>query len=153
LVTASALFDLVSADFIARFVRAVSARKCAFYTVLTYDGDQRWEPEHDADVATAEAFHAHQARDKGFGPAAGPAAADLLSEAFSAQGYTVREGDSAWRLGPGDTALIGDLARGFAEAVEETGRLDAATIEAWKSVRRTGAIVGHADTLALPPPR
>ena len=83
LLTASALFDLGSADFIGRFAAAVAARKSAFYTVLTYDGDQRWTPEHEADAAMGEAFHAHQKRDKGFGPSAGPDAPDALSDAFS----------------------------------------------------------------------
>ena len=151
LVTAAALFDLVSADFIARFASAISAAKSAFYTVLTYDGDQRWTPEHDADPVLAEAFHAHQRRDKGFGPAAGPDAPDALSEAFSGVGYSVFEGDSAWRLGPGEQELITELAGGFADAVRETGLVDATIIAQWRAITRTGAIVGHADTLALPP--
>jgi SAM-dependent methyltransferase len=150
LVTASALFDLASAAFIARFAAAIAVRKSAFYTVLTYDGDQRWTPEHEADAAMADAFHAHQTRDKGFGAAAGPDAPDALSEAFAAAGYTVQEGDSAWRLGPGDEALLVELASGFAEAVRETGQVDAQTIAAWRAIIRTAAIVGHADTLALP---
>lgn len=151
LVTASALFDLASAEFIATFAAALAKRKSAFYTVLTYDGDQRWTPEHEADAALVEAFHAHQTRDKGFGASAGPSAPDLLSEAFAAAGYTVQEGDSAWRLGAGEEALIADLARGFADAVRETGAVDTATLAGWSAVARTGAIVGHADTLALPP--
>jgi hypothetical protein len=44
LVTASALFDLASSQFIERFVAAVALRRSAFYTSLTYDGDQRWTP-------------------------------------------------------------------------------------------------------------
>jgi SAM-dependent methyltransferase len=151
LVTASALFDLASSEFIATFATALARRKAAFYTVLTYDGDQRWTPEHEADAALVEAFHAHQARDKGFGVSAGPSAPDLLSEAFAAAGYAVQEGDSAWRLGLGDEPLIAELARGFAEAVRETGTADAATLADWGAVTRTGAVVGHADTLALPP--
>jgi SAM-dependent methyltransferase len=151
LVTASAFFDLVSADFIARFAAAVAKRRSAFYTVLTYDGDQRWTPEHEADTILAEAFHAHQTRDKGFGAAAGPQAPDVLGEAFSGVGYSVAELDSAWRLGEADAALIGELARGFAEAVRETGQLDAPVIADWSTIPRTGAVVGHTDTLALPP--
>ena len=153
LVTAAALFDLVSAPFIARFTAALAARKCAFYTVLTYDGDQRWMPAHAADAAMTEAFHRHQGRDKGFGPAAGPGAPDLLSESFAAAHYTVREADSAWRLGEADAALIADLAQGFAAAVEETDAVDAASIKTWRALARTGAVVGHTDTLALPPLR
>jgi SAM-dependent methyltransferase len=150
LVAASALFDLASAAFIAALAGAVVARQSAFYTVLSYDGDQRWTPEHAADAAMLEAFHAHQRRDKGLGPAAGPDAPDALREAFSAAGYTVCEGDSAWRLGPGDATLIAELAMSYAAAVAQTGRVNAATIAAWGAISRTGAIVGHADTLALP---
>ncbi|HEY5826822.1 MAG TPA: methyltransferase domain-containing protein [Hyphomicrobiaceae bacterium] len=151
LVTASALFDLASPAFIAKLAGLVAARKAAFYTVLTYDGDQRWTPEHEADASLLEAFHAHQRRDKGLGASAGPDAPDALSEAFAALGYQVTEGDSAWRLGPDDRALIANLQSGFADAVGETGQVDAATLAAWRSITRTGAIVGHADTLALPP--
>jgi SAM-dependent methyltransferase len=151
LVTASAMFDLASAAFIARLAAAVAARRSAFYTVLTYDGDQRWTPEHERDAPLLDAFHAHQRRDKGLGPAAGPEAPDALSEAFAAQGYQVQEGDSAWRLGLADEALIAELAAGFAQAARETGLVEAATLAAWSALSRTGAIVGHADTLALPP--
>jgi SAM-dependent methyltransferase len=151
LVTASALFDLASSAFVAALGRLVAARRSALYTVLTYDGDQRWTPQHEADAALLDAFHAHQRRDKGLGPAAGPDAPDALSETFTALGYQVTEGDSAWRLGAGDEALIATLQSGFADAVSETGRVDAATLAAWRAIPRTAAIVGHADTLALPP--
>jgi SAM-dependent methyltransferase len=150
LVTAAALFDLVSAAFIRRFAAALAARKSAVYTVLTYDGQQRWTPPHPADAAMAAAFHSHQSRDKGFGGAAGPAAPDLLREALAAAHYCVRAADSAWRLGAQDAALIADLALGFATAAGETGAIDAATLASWREVARTGAVVGHADTLALP---
>ncbi len=153
LVTASALFDLASAELIGRLAHVVAARKSAFYTVLTYDGDQRWTPEHEADAALLEAFHAHQRRDKGLGPAAGPDAPDALSEAFSRLDYVVSEGDSAWRLGQGDEALIDGLVAGFAAAARDTGQVDPQTLAAWSAVVRTGAVVGHADTLALPPTR
>lgn len=151
LVTASALFDLCSADFLATLVREIAARKAAFYTVLTYDGDQRWEPEHEADAAMLQAFHDHQARDKGFGASAGPSAPDVLSDLFATAGYSVFEGDSAWRLGAADAALVAELAAGFASAAAETGAISAQDLASWRMVVRTGAIVGHTDTLALPP--
>ncbi len=150
LVTASALFDLASAAFISGLARAVANRQAAFYTVLSYDGDQRWTPEHASDAAMLDAFHTHQRRDKGLGPAAGPDAPATLSEAFSAAGYRVTEGDSAWRLGPGDATLIAELAGSFAAAVAETGLVNASTIATWSALTRAGAVVGHTDTLALP---
>jgi SAM-dependent methyltransferase len=151
LVTASALFDLCSTTFIERFAEAVASRRAAFYTVLTYDGVQTWNPEHSADDAMRQAFIAHQKTDKGFGTSAGPDAPASLASAFRTAGYTVLEADTPWRLGPEDSSLIADLATGFAGAVEETGRIDAKTIGAWHGVTRTGAVVGHTDTLALPP--
>ena len=151
LVTASALFDLCSSAFIAGFASAVAARRAAFYTVMTYDGVQTWTPPHAADAAMREAFHAHQQTDKGFGAAAGPDAPKALAAAFKAGGYRVEEGDSPWRLGVGDAGLIRDLARGFAGAVGETGRVDAPTVAAWGRIDRTGSVVGHTDTWSQPP--
>src|SRR4051794_13823583 len=70
LVTAAALFDLVSASWIEGFARETAAAGAAFYPALTYDGVDRWSPPHPADAAMLVGFHAHQRRDKGFGPAA-----------------------------------------------------------------------------------
>jgi hypothetical protein len=151
LVTASALFDLVSADFIARLAKVVASCRAAFYTVLTYNGVQSWTPAHPGDAAMQAAFHAHQKTDKGFGAAAGPDAPAVLRRAFRAAGYTVAEGDSPWVLGPADQDLIRDLADGIAAAVRETQRVDPANITQWLATRRTGAVVGHTDMLALPP--
>jgi SAM-dependent methyltransferase len=150
LVTASALFDLVSADFIAAFAAAIARHKCAFYTVLTYNGLQRWTPKHAGDSAMAAAFRTHQTRDKGFGESVGPMAPGLLATAFDVAGYSVTEGDSAWRLEAGDETLTAELVLGFVNAVRETGQVPAPEIVEWLKVRRTGALVGHTDTLALP---
>lgn len=150
LVTASAFFDLASAAFIETFTRAVVARRSAFYTVLTYNGIQRWTPAHASDAAMNEAFHAHQATDKGFGSAAGPAAPAALLKAFSGAGYDVSEGDSPWTLGVGDHKLVDALAGGYAGAVAETGRVGADAVRSWSVIVRTGCVVGHTDTLALP---
>jgi SAM-dependent methyltransferase len=150
LVTASAFFDLASAEFIARFTHAVAARRATFYTVLTYNGIQTWTPPHPADAEMAAAFHAHQATDKGFGAAAGPLAPQALAGAFKAARYDVAEGDSPWLLGTSDGALLRELVPGFAGAVAATQRVAQTTIDGWLSVARTAAVVGHTDTLALP---
>jgi SAM-dependent methyltransferase len=150
LVTASALFDLCSPAFIKTFARAVAQRRAVFYTVLTYNGIQRWMPRRPSDGAMVAAFHAHQTTDKGFGPSAGPMAPAHLADAFRVSDYSVLEGGSPWMLGAKDQALIAELASGFAAAVRETRVVDAKTIDAWAGVARTGAEVGHTDTLAVP---
>ena len=153
LVTAAALFDLVSPAWIGRFAAAVAATGAAFYTALTYDGREEWRPPHPADAAMLAAFHAHQGRDKGFGPAAGPEATALLDKAFCAAGHVVETADSPWRIGRDEPALLRELARGAADAVRETGRLPEAEIAAWLAAREAaaGCLVGHLDCLAIPP--
>src|SRR3954470_5031135 len=74
LVTAAALFDLVSPAFIERVAEAVAARGAFLYTALTYAGRDPRPPPPPADARVLAAFHAHQRGDKGFGPAAGPEA-------------------------------------------------------------------------------
>lgn len=150
LVTASALFDLCSPTFIKAFAREVAQRRAVFYTVLTYNGIQRWTPRQPSDSAMIAAFHAHQMTEKGFGPSAGPTAPAHLADAFRVSGYNVLEGDSPWLLGARDQALVAELASGFAGAVRDTGAVDAKAIDAWAKVVHTGAEVGHTDTLAFP---
>jgi SAM-dependent methyltransferase len=154
LVTASALFDLCSADFINRMARAVAGEGAAFYTVLTYDGEQSWHPAHPADADMNAAFNEHQQIDKGFGSAAGPAAPAALALAFRQGGYEVVEAPSPWRIdgrmGADEQALIDALAGGFAGAVSEIGRVPPDVIADWLAMSRDESVVGHIDTLALP---
>jgi predicted RNA methylase len=151
LITASALFDLCSADFIKRFTKAVANARAVFYSVLTYNGIQQWTPRTPADQSMTAAFHRHQMTDKGFGVATGPTAAVNLADQFETHGYSVQEGDSPWRLaGAEDHALVRELAEGFAGAVRATKAIDAASLDQWLAVARTGSYVGHTDTLAMP---
>ena len=116
-------------------------------------GSDGWSPPHPADAAMLAGFHAHQRRDKGFGPAAGPRATELLEAALRAEGYDVRSAASPWRLGRGDAALMRELAHGTAAAVRETGTLAESTIRDWLDDRLGAAAceIGHRDLLALPP--
>lgn len=152
LVTAAALFDLVSQSWLERFADALAARRLPLYTVLIYDGIERWTPPHAADAAMLAAFHAHQASDKGFGAALGPAAAQAFDAALTRRGYRVRRAKSPWRLGAADARLIAELADGAANACAETGRVPAADVESWRAARRaaTSCEIGHEDLLALP---
>lgn len=152
LVTAAAFFDLVSEEWMGAFCAALAARRAPLYTTLTYDGREVWSPPHAADVDILAAFHAHQHSDKGFGPAAGPQAADALARALKAVGYAVARADSPWVMGEADAALMGDLARGAANAVRETGRVPDPTIADWLAARVTarGCEIGHADIYAQP---
>lgn len=149
LVTASAFFDLCGAAWMERFARLLASSGAAFYTVLSYDGRETWDPAHPLDGEVLEAFHADQRRDKGFGPSLGPAAHRFLADCLKAHGYTVHEGASDWVLeGKRDAALIAALTAGSAAAV--SARVE--NVEDWAAARRRAerVVIGHQDLLALP---
>ena len=60
LVTAAALFDLVSPPGSNRFAAAMARRALPLYTVLTYDGREQWEPPTARMRPWSRHFHAHQ---------------------------------------------------------------------------------------------
>lgn len=156
LVTASALFDLVSPEWIDSWVATLAERSLPLYAALTYDGREEWSPGHPHDAVVHRAFLAHQRHDKGFGPAAGPDAAHLLARALQCRGYHLEIADSTWQLGSGDGELIEQLAAGIADAA---GAVRSATAPAddWRRFRRDVAasadsrvMIGHRDVWAHP---
>lgn len=151
--TASAFFDLVSSAWIERFAKAAASAGAIVYATLSYNGFEVWSPPHPGDGSMLAAFNAHQRRDKGFGRASGPKAAAALAQSLSAEGFTVRSGDSPWRLTTDDRALISMLADGSAAAIAELNLFDEAAIERWRASRRSAesCIIGHTDILAVPP--
>ena len=153
LVTAAAFFDLVAPAWAALFCEALVKRGLPLFTVLTYDGVERWTPAHPADAAMLAAFHAHQTSDKGFGAAAGPGAFALMERAFKDRGWRVVAGQSPWRLSAADEApLIAALAEGAAGAVAETGLVAPADVASWLAARRVAQTceIGHMDLFAAP---
>lgn len=150
LITASALFDLVSEAWTHRLAAGAKAAGTAFYTVLTYNGADRFTPPHPLDEAVVRAFSAHQQQDKGLGIAAGPDGAAMLARVFAAEGFIVSEGNSPWRLDAADAALAKPLLEGIAAAVRETGQIPAAALAGWLDFRLAGSsiVTGHTDTFA-----
>jgi len=149
-VTASALCDLVSGAWIDRLVRAAARRRLPLLLALSVDGRVVFAPEEAADAAVLAAFRRDQRRDKGFGPALGPAAPYRIAHALRRHGYGVRTARSDWRLGPGDDAMLRAVTAGFAAVAP-------ADSAAWQGARArriaAGALilrVGHVDILGLP---
>jgi hypothetical protein len=157
LVTASALLDLVSADWLDRLARATVRRRLLVYAALTYDGRVMFEPADPFDAEMIAAVNRHQRGDKGFGPALGPNAGEAAIARFEALGYAVVQGASDWLLGRQDVEIQGDLLTGWAAAANELGDRNPAEISRWLGRRlahvRSGCSsisVGHIDFLAGP---
>lgn len=154
LVTASALLDLVSAEWVADLASRCRAPVALF--VLTYDGRLACDPVDERDEEVRALVNRHQRTDKGFGPALGPEAAACAAAEFGRAGYTVRLVPSDWRLGPGQHDLQGALIDGWAGAAAEMAPDAAEAVEAWRQRRLRHVAagvsrlrVGHQDLLAL----
>ena len=152
LVTAAALFDLVSCEWIDRFADALTGARLPLYAVLTYTGNARWEPGHPIDAKINAAFNEHQTHDKGFGSAAGPQAARRLAAALRARGYAVDTGDSPWLLTGDDNRLIQSLVKGIEQAVGETALVPEEVLTAWRAAhtRPVWCEISHVDLFARP---
>ncbi len=155
LVTASALFDLVSADFVNKLAQRLTEKKIGVYAALNYDGATSWNPPHSSDADILAAFNQDQRRDKGLGPALGPDAATYLQTVFAQAGYQIFIESSPWLLTKNDAELVKELINGIASAVSENNLLSKETIAAWKEFRLAHlqdgqCTVGHQDFLALP---
>jgi hypothetical protein len=159
LITASALFDLVSADFIEKLAAELCSRSqqqpVGLYSALNYDGTTRWMPAHPLDEDVLNAFNRDQQRDKGFGAALGPDAGTHMEQVFNSSGFKVYSASSPWVLGRADGKLVTALVSGIGDAVAQDSDLDAASLQDWIQFRKahssTGiCTVGHMDLLALP---
>ncbi|WP_045389450.1 hypothetical protein [Falsirhodobacter sp. alg1] len=149
-VTASALFDLCSADYVQRLIARLDQVGASLYAALNYDGRMEWSVFHPLDAAVTAAFNLHQQRDKGFGPALGPRSAEVLSQ--SVPGYRVVSGPSDWVLTADHEALQTEYLRGIGIAVAETGLVP--DIDKWVQARiamipEAECRVGHMDVLIL----
>lgn len=166
LVCASALFDLVSRDWLERLADACAAADAAVLFTLSVNGawhfiDYHGQPrDDDEDRWVRGLVAAHQRRDKGFGAALGGDAPRALGEAFAQRGYRTVSAPSPWRLAPGEARSVAlglALLDGWAQAASEQAPEAQGRLMAWRVARREaldagqlGLWVGHDDIFAQP---
>jgi hypothetical protein len=156
-VTASALLDLVSEEWLDRLVTEIAVRRLALYASLIYDGRIAFTPKDKFDKQVIAAVNTHQRTDKGFGPALGPDAAHQAADRFRTLGYAVEVSESDWNLTAADKAIQIELLDGYAGAARSTGRLSLSDLVGWLTRRRAAVaageatlLVGHIDFFAAP---
>lgn len=158
LVTASALIDLVSQDWLEALATAVADRGAAVLIVLSYTGYFRLAPARPDDDRLRELVNQHQKGDKGTGQALGPQAPEALASRMASTGYAVSVAESTWRLDARDGELMSQLMEGWVSAAGEIAPDEQGWLSDWLSDRKAqlaaGTLsveVGHRDVLALPP--
>lgn len=147
LITAAAFFDLVAQDWLVRFCDGLTQ---PLYTVLSYNGEENWQPPMSTDQSILAAFHAHQQTDKGFGCAAGPAAIRQLEDLLKARHFQTICAPSPWILEEPDRELMQNLVVGSAQAVLATQMVPAELVHHWEKSRLLAdqCIIGHTDFFA-----
>lgn len=152
LVTASALLDLMSDDWVRSLARTLYEKAIPLYAALSYNDVMQWDPAHEADTAVTQAFNRHQRSDKGLGPALGGNAGERTAQIFREEGFDVTLANSPWSLGPDQAELHSELLVGIGAASAEAGETKAL---AWTETRQSAVshsrvVIGHTDLIALP---
>jgi hypothetical protein len=156
LVTASALLDLVSHDWLRSLADRCHECGASVLFALSYDGRIRCSPDDPEDEAIRELVNRHQRTDKGFGPALGPEAAGYAEQCLANLGYRVQREPSDWVLPPASPDLQRQLIEGWAQAAAEIAPARAVSIDGWRSRRiahvdanRSHLVVGHQDLIGI----
>jgi hypothetical protein len=156
LVTASALLDLVSVQWLRTLASRCRAVGAAAIFTITYDGRSTCAPAEPEDELVRALFNDHQRGDKGLGgPAAGPDACEAAQRAFGEAGYRVEIARSDWTVGPREQMFQRRLIEGWASAATEVAPDRAILIADWLRRRlehvdagRSAIVVGHQDMAA-----
>jgi hypothetical protein len=158
LVTASALLDLVSEEWLRSLAARCREQSAAVLFALSYDGRVHCSPEDPEDSSILDLVNQHQRTDKGFGPALGPAATDAAERCFASLGYQVQRDPSDWMLPPESRDLQRQLIEGWAAAALAISPDRSSSIRDWLARRlahvagnRSRLIVGHQDLAAWLP--
>ena len=152
LVTASALLDLVSEEWLRELSVLCRESGAAVLFALSYDGRIHCSPEEPDDVVIRDLVNLHQRTDKGFGPALGAAATDVAARCFAGLVYRGRCAPSDWVLTPDESALQRELIAGWADAAIAIAPDQEMLVERWRACRlahvdgrRSRLTVGHED--------
>ena len=156
LITASALLDLVSEAWLGAILTHCRQVDAHVLFALNYDGRTVCEPADRDDEAVRGLVGQHQRTDKGFGPALGPAASDVLARALANLGYAVVRERSDWILGADEGPLQQGLIDGWADAAIDLAPGERSRLRAWQARRtahvavgRSRIVVGHEDVAGI----
>ena len=152
LVTASALLDLVSEQWLRAVCSICHRQRSVLLFALSYDGRTTCAPEEPEDELVRSLINRHQRTKKSFGRALGPDACARASDILERLGYDVVRDRSEWVLDRESNELQRQLIEGWAAAATQIAPADAALIAGWR-VRRiehvrageSSLTVGHED--------
>lgn len=156
LVTANAVFDLISETQFLGFARQLAGLRVPLLATLNYTGMSIIPTEED-DLMSISLFEKHMTRRQGFGRAMGSGCAPKMISILEDLGYTVVTGQSLWQMTNHDSRMLRFLLRFIEKAVPEVLSTQAKRkrFEIWISNKRKQETKGnltltihHIDLLA-----
>lgn len=157
LITASALIDLMSEEWLEALAKAAASKDAGVFIVLSYAGDFELFPADQDDSWIRKTVNDHQHNDKGTGAALGPLATRYLRQQLELHDYRVSVAASPWQLTQHQSALQHSLLEGWRDAVMQQAPGERKRAERWFSLRLQQADeqclsirVGHEDLFARP---
>lgn len=157
LITASALIDLMSEDWLEALAVAAARHNAGVFIALSYAGDVELSPADQDDDWIRETVNEHQHNDKGTGAALGPSATNYLKQQLELRDYQVSVAPSPWHLTPAQSALQRALLEGWRDAVMQQSPGERQRAERWFGLRLKQADeqslsirVEHEDLFARP---
>lgn len=157
LVTASALIDLMSEEWLEALAAAAARTAASVFIVLSYAGDFELSPQDGDDDWIRNSVNRHQHSEKGTGAALGPSATGFLKQQLERLGYQVSVAPSPWQLNAGHSRLQSALLQGWRQAVMQQEPGEHQRAERWFALRLKQAEehqlsirVDHEDLFARP---
>lgn len=145
LVTAAALLDLVSHDWLEALAGRCRTASAAVCFALTYDGRTTTGPGEPEDTTVLGMFNRHQLFDKGFGPALGMRAASVAEAVFEGHGYELGVATSDWVIKREAHAMQLALLDGWLSAALEIAPDSRLALTSWHERRRAHVLAGRSE--------
>src|SRR5690606_36795973 len=131
LLTASALLDLVSREWLRTLAERSADAGVSVLFALTYDGRMHCEPAEPGDARVRALVNRHHRGDKGFGPALGTRAPAAASGTYAARRDVLRSESTDWRHGAQSVALQRELRAGWHSASVKSAPDKRVALDAW----------------------
>ncbi|MCI4647387.1 class I SAM-dependent methyltransferase [Phaeodactylibacter sp.] len=139
LVTASAVFDLLSKQMLSDLIQTFHHNRLALLTTLNYES-MAYLPGDAEDKRWIELYEAHMQREQDFGRALGPGCSDFLENGYAQlpTAQTLRA-PSRWQIEPADTSMHGHMLQFLEKSLLEMTSMghSGKGLDAWLQRKKT----------------
>lgn len=150
LITAGAVFDLLSTNMLDQFLSKIITSQTALLATINYTG-MRFKHSTKRDQQYVQLYEAHMCRQQAFGRAIGPKFPDYLKAFSNAKSIPLLMGSSHWIIGPNDHKmhqfLLDYMEKGLGEMLrDKTQRPD---FQNWLAEKRSLSQQGRLELQVL----